>query len=66
MARTHAAEERVTYSVTRNSRSGVASGVHCGSVLLSLLRSCAVNISAAANQQATIEEVVFSVGPLRG
>jgi hypothetical protein len=44
MARTHAAEERVTYAVTsRNNRRGVTSGVLCGSAPRSLLRNYAVN-----------------------
>jgi hypothetical protein len=46
MARTHAAEERLTYAVTlRNSRRGVASGVLYGSAPRSLLRSCTVSTS---------------------
>jgi hypothetical protein len=63
MARTHAVEERVTYAVTsRCNRRGVASDVLCGSAPRSLLRSCAVNISVAVNQHASIKEAVFSVG----
>jgi hypothetical protein len=62
MARTHAAEERVTYAVTScNNRRSVASSVLCGSAPSSLLCNC-----AAVNQHTTIEEVAFSVGPHRG
>jgi hypothetical protein len=51
MARTHAAEERVTYAVK-----------HATIQELCFLWS-APRISAAVNQHATVEEAVFSVGP---
>jgi hypothetical protein len=45
MARTQAAEKRVTYPVmSRNNRRRVAIGVLCRSGPRSLLRNCAVNI----------------------
>jgi hypothetical protein len=63
MARAHAAEERVTHSVTsRNNRRGVANGVLCGSALIAK-QLCDKHISAAANQHSAIEEAVFSVSP---
>jgi hypothetical protein len=63
MARTHAAEERVAYTVTsRNNRSNVASGVLCGSAT----QLYGKHISKAVNQHATVEEAVFSVVPPRG
>jgi hypothetical protein len=44
MARTHAAEEHITYAVMScNNRRGVSSGFLCVSAPPSLLRNCAVN-----------------------
>jgi hypothetical protein len=59
MAHTHAAEKCVSYAVTsRNSRIGVARGILCESVRRLLLGNCSINIPAATNTQATIEEPV--------
>jgi hypothetical protein len=60
MACTHVAQERVPYAVTsRNNRRGVL----CEFVQRSLLRNYGKHISAAVNQQARIQEAVFSVDP---
>jgi hypothetical protein len=68
MARTNAAEERVTYAVTsRNNRTGVARGVVYGfRAAVVGTQLCGKHMSAAVNQQATIEKAVFSVDPPRG
>jgi hypothetical protein len=63
MARTHRAEERVTYAVSSyNNRRGVARGVLWVRAALAAMQLCGKHISAVENQHATIEEAVFSVG----
>jgi hypothetical protein len=64
MARTHAAEERVTYAATsRNNRRAVISVVRSARVAT---QRCGEHVSASVNRYAIIEEAVFSVGPPRG
>jgi hypothetical protein len=64
MARTHAAEELVTYAVTsRNNRREAVSVVRFARVDR---QRCGKHISATVNEHATIEEAIFSVGPPRG
>jgi hypothetical protein len=63
MARTHAAEERVTYTVTsRSNTRNVASGVLCGRAAFVTTQLYGKRISAAVSQHVTTDEAVFSVG----
>jgi hypothetical protein len=66
MARTRAAEKRVTYAVTLSNNRYCKRCSLWVSAALVATQMCGKHISAEVNQQATREETVFYVGPPQG